>query len=101
MSEGAGHTRSLVETFKESLAEIKADVRDIRNHRFTDALWILGAIGAVAIVLGSMMIAAYMAIESRIDELSTSSTKVETKLDDLIQRIPPAPTAPPSTAPKH
>jgi hypothetical protein len=31
----------------------------------------------------------------RMDKLSTTVTKVDTKLEDLLARIPPAPTPPP------
>jgi len=86
-----------VEAVKETVSELKADVRIIKDHRFTDMLWHLGALVATALVLGGMMVAAYFKIQDKMDELSTSSTKVETKLEDLLQRIPPLPT-PPSSA---
>jgi len=35
------------------------------------------------------MIAAYFKIDDKISDISKASTRIETKLDDLVQRIPP------------
>ena len=88
----AGQTRILVDAIKESVAELKSEVTKIRDHRVTDLLLQLGALAAGFIVLSGMMIAAYFKIEGRLHEFGTVSTRVETKLDDLMQRIPPVPT---------
>lgn len=92
---GAAHARIIVEAVKESVAELKADVREIKTHRFTDLLWHITAFAAGFVILASMMIAAYFKIEDKIHTLSTSNTRIETKLEDLLQRIPPIPTLPP------
>ena len=70
----------------------KADVRNIRDHRFTDMMWHIGALAAGVILLGGMMIAAYFKIEDKIEVMSNASVRVETKLEDLLQRIPPVAT---------
>ena len=88
----AGQTRIIVDAVKDSVAELKADVKDIRSHRFSDLLWHIGALAATFALLGGMMIVAYMKIDERMRELSTASTRVETKLEDLLQRIPPVQT---------
>jgi hypothetical protein len=90
--EAAGQTRLIVEAVKETVAELKTDVRAIKDHRFTDMLWHIAALAAAVVLLGGMMVAAYFKFEDRLQLLSTSSTRVETKLDDLLQRIPPTPT---------
>jgi len=97
----AGQTRLIIEAVKETVSELKSDVRTIRDRRFADMLWHIGALAAAMVVLGGMMIATYFKIEDRLQELSTSLTRVETKLEDLLQRIPPVPTMPPSTTPKR
>jgi CHASE3 domain sensor protein len=48
-----------------------------------------GVFSAGFLVLGGMMIYAYFKIEERNSSLSTAVTRVETKLDDLIARVPP------------
>jgi len=93
---GAAHARIIVEAVKESVAELKSDVRDIRTHRFTDLLWHIAAFAAGFVILGGMMIAAYFKLEDKMQALSTSNTRIETKLEDLLQRIPPVPTPPPA-----
>jgi hypothetical protein len=97
---GAGQTRLIVEAVKETVSELKSDVRAIREHRFTDMLWHIGALAATLVILGGMMVATYFKVENRLQELSTSATRTETKLDDLLQRIPPVSTPPPNAGPK-
>lgn len=89
---GAGQTRLIVEAVKESVAELKNDVRDIKGHRISDMRWHLGAFAAGFIILGGMLITAYFRLDDRINTLDTSMTRIETKLDDLLQHIPPLPT---------
>ena len=96
---GSAQTRLIVEAVKETVAELKADVRTIKDHRFSDMMWHIAALVAAGIVLGGMMIAIYFKVQDKLDELSTTSTRVETKLEDLLQRIPPVATVP-SASPK-
>lgn len=91
---GSGQTRLIVDAVKESVAELKADVRTIRDHRYTDMMYHLAVLVGAGILLGGMMIAAYFKIQDKLDDLSTRSTRVETKLEDLLQRIPPVATSP-------
>lgn len=68
------------------------NVKDIRSHRFSDLLWYISSLAAGIVLLGGMIVAAYLKIDDRIHDMSTALTRVETKLDDLLQRIPPIPT---------
>ena len=78
------------------LCRIRAPLsRRMRESDLMQMRWIISAIAAVIVLLGGMMIAAYFRLESRMDELSTSSTKIETKLEDLLARIPPVATPAP------
>jgi hypothetical protein len=63
-------------------------------------MWHIAALAAGVVLLGGMLIAAYFKIDDRIEALaratqdkfeaaSNASTRVETKLEDLLQRIPP------------
>ena len=48
-----------------------------------------GLIPPAVVLLVGMMIAVDFRVEDQIHQLSTATTRVETKLDDLLQRIPP------------
>lgn len=87
----SGHTRILIDAVKENIADLKTDVKDIKNHRFNDLLWHIAGLVGLAVVLGGMMIAAYFRLDDKISSLSTLSTRIETKLDDLAGRMPPPP----------
>lgn len=89
---GAGQTRIIVDAVKESVAELKSDVKDIKSHRVSDLVLHVSTLAAGFILLAGMMIAAYFKLDDRIHDISTALTRVETKLDDLLQRIPPIPT---------
>ena len=94
---GTGNTRLMIEAVKETVADLKADVKEIKNHRFTDFLWHIGVFAAGFLLLATMMIAGYFKIEDRMNEVSKTTTRIDTKLEDLLQRIPPtvAPLPPP------
>lgn len=113
MDAGAATNRILIDTLKEHISAVKldvkdirtelvsevksvrADVKEIRDYRYTDLL----KYGAALLALIGGFITIYLKIEDkfvrledRLREISTTSTRIETKLDDLIQRLPPAPT---------
>jgi outer membrane murein-binding lipoprotein Lpp len=86
---GEGQARTAFEAFKDTLSEIRKDVRELR----------LGLVVGF-LILGGMLIAGYWRLEAKIDDLATSQTRletslvrVETKLDDALQRnaSPPPP----------
>jgi hypothetical protein len=66
---GAGQTRLIVEAVKDSVADLKSDVKDIKNYRYSDLFKYLSAIGAAVVLLGGMMIAAYFRVEDQIQRL--------------------------------
>jgi hypothetical protein len=92
---GSGQTRLIVEAVKESVADLKADVKEIKGYRYGDLFKYLSAIAAAVVLLGGMMIAVYFRVEDKIQRISTSTTRIESKLEDLVQRIPPVPTPAP------
>jgi hypothetical protein len=89
---GAGQTRLMVDAIKESMAELRSDVKEIKGYRNGDLFKYLSAIAAAFLLLTGMMTTVYFRVDDHIRQLSTAITRVETKLDDLIQRIPPVPT---------
>jgi hypothetical protein len=95
MDGGTAQTRQIVEAVKASVSELRQDVKDIKNYRYTDLLLHIGAFaGGIVLVVG-MMVAAYFKLEDKISAVSTSNTRMETKLEDLLARIPPVQTPPP------
>ena len=80
-----GQTRLLYETFKETLSELKTDVREIRGHRVPDLVLLCSAVVGTFVILGGMLIFGYFKLEAKIDDLSTSLTRIETKLDDALR----------------
>jgi hypothetical protein len=99
ISATVGQTRliakEVVQAVEVAVVELKADVREIKGHRITDLFWHIGAFTGIFILLAGAMIAAYLKLEDKISTLSTAATRIETKLDDLIARIPPIQTQPP------
>ena len=91
-SAAVGQTRMIVDAVKESVAELKADVKDIKGHRHTDFVWIIGVFATGFLVLLGAMATAYLRLDDKVSELSKSQTRMETRLEDLIARIPPAQT---------
>jgi hypothetical protein len=71
---------------------LEANVKEIRDYRYTDLWRHLAAFAAGIVLVVGMLIAGYFKIEDKIQILSTASTRMETKLDDLIARIPPVQT---------
>jgi outer membrane murein-binding lipoprotein Lpp len=97
ISTGSAHARDLVEKIEKSIDEIKRDLREYGADRHSDFKYMIAVLGAGFIILGGMLIAGYLRLDDRMDALATkvealsvTSTRVETKLDDLIARVPPA-----------
>lgn len=99
ISSGAAHTRLVVQ-------EIKDDIRDIKKEQKTDFKIIAGMVIAGFLILAGMLIAGYFRIddrvtklEDRVNGLSTTLVRIDTKLEDLLARIPPVPTPVPQHHP--
>jgi hypothetical protein len=82
----AGHTRILIDAVKETVSELKSDVKELRNNRHTDFLWHIGVLCAGFLLLAGLILHLYARIDDKIQNLSTSSTRMETKLEGMIQR---------------
>jgi hypothetical protein len=99
LSPGAGQTRILIEALENSLKDVKDDLREIKNHRHSDFVHMIELFGAGFVLLAGMLIAGYFVMDGKydkvnekIDKLSTTATRADAKLEDLLARIPPAPT---------
>jgi hypothetical protein len=76
-----GQTRLIVDAVKESVAELKVDVKEIKGHRHTDFVWIIGVLAAGFLVLLGAMTTGYLRLDDKVSELSKSQTRIETRLD--------------------
>jgi hypothetical protein len=95
MEPGSTQTRIIVEAVKATVSTLESNVKEIRDYRYTDLWRHLAAFGAGVVLVMTALVTAYFKLDDKISGLSTSNTRIETKLDDLIARIPPVPTAPP------
>jgi hypothetical protein len=100
----AGYARTLLASVDEALKSLRADMRDGRSDirsmsehirseataRQSEFRFLIGAFAAGFVILAGMLIFGYFRLSDRIEALSSSSVRVETRLDDLAQRLPPA-----------
>jgi hypothetical protein len=89
MDAGTAQTRQVVDAVRTTVAELSGEVKSIRDYRYTDLLLHIGAFTTGIIIVVTLVLHLYSKLDDRIQALSTSSTRVETKLEDLLQRIPP------------
>jgi hypothetical protein len=94
LDSGTAQTRQIVEAVKASVSGLASDVKEIRNYRYTDLLLHIGAFAGGIIIVVTLVLNVYSRLDDKIQNLSTTSTRVDTKLEDLLQRIPPVPTSP-------
>jgi pheromone shutdown protein TraB len=86
---GAGHTQAIVKSLEDSIAEIKTNVRELNSNRHTDFVYLITLFGAGFLLLAGILTAGYFRHDDKIEKLSHSNVRIETKLEDLLQRIPP------------
>jgi hypothetical protein len=94
---GSAQTGQIIRNFEETLKVLRDDSREIRGRVHTHFLVLIAAFATGFLVLAGMLITGYFRMDDRTtkleDRLNTrgiSNAKIETKLDDLLQRIPPA-----------
>jgi hypothetical protein len=82
--------------------EFRDDIREIKRDQKADFRIVAGMLVAGVIIVVGMMLYAYFRIDDRITKLedkvnvmSTTLTRVDTKLEDLLARMPPVQTPPP------
>lgn len=94
ISQGAAQAGQIIRGIQDSLSAVQLDIKDLRREAHHDFWSLLKTFGAGFIILGGMLIYGYFRLEDQITALDRTLIKVETKLDDLLQRIPPVPTPP-------
>ena len=75
-----------------SVGFIKEAVSELRTNSRSDHRFVLAVFGAGFVLLGSMTIASYLLLVNKVDSQAIAGQRIETKLDDLIARLPPTPT---------
>jgi hypothetical protein len=90
-----------------SLGELKADVAHVKSSADTnergvrgDFKWTWSGIAAATIIFMGALIYGYFRLEDRQEHLSTGLAAIETKLNDLLLRVPPPPIGAPSVRPR-
>jgi hypothetical protein len=86
---GAGHTQAVVKSLEDSIAEIKTDIRELKNHRHSDFVYLITVFAAGFLLLSGAIGTVYFRLDDKIDRLTQTGIRVDTKLEDLLQRIPP------------
>lgn len=105
-SSEAAQTRILVKILQDSLGDLKSDVKDIKSHRHSDFVFTMSAFAAgfllLASVFSTMLIVGYFRLDERhsksdekINDLAKAFTRLDTKIEDLLLRIPPVQTPAP------
>jgi hypothetical protein len=101
LSANAGQAR-LVVNLEDSIGEIKTDIKEIKSHRHSDFVWLVTVFAAGFLLLAGLFGFGYFRVDDKferltdkLDKLTASSIRADTKLEDLLQRIPPAVTPAP------
>ena len=92
LSAGTGITRLLIGAVEDAVKELKGDVREIKSHRHSDFVYYVSIFAMGFLMLSGMLIFGYFKLDDKIVSLSNTSIRVETKLEELLRRIPPTPT---------
>ena len=89
---GAGQTRLLIKAIEDAVKDLKDDVKEIKSHRHSDFVYHISIFGGGFLILAAMFIAGYLKLDERLTTVTNTSIRIDTKLEDLLQRIPPTPT---------
>jgi hypothetical protein len=85
---GAGHTQAVVKSLEGSITDIKTDIRELKNNRHSDFVYLITVFAGGFIILAGLLGFGYFRLDDRIEKLTATSIRVETKLEDLLLRIP-------------
>jgi hypothetical protein len=91
-----------------NLSDTQWLVSEIKDHRQSDFRWQFSVLGGGFLILAGMFITGYLRLEDKIirledkiGNLTSNSIRVDTKLEDLLQRIPPIQSQPQQSQPKQ
>jgi hypothetical protein len=83
-----------VNDIKIAVGDIKNDIKVIKDQRWTDFMWHLATLIAAVLAIGAAIISIYFRLEDKISAISTTSTRIETKLEVLLAPVQ-------TTLPRH
>ena len=96
MGGNAAQTRLLINAIESQVADLRSDVKDIKDHRHPDFVWMITVFGGGFLFLLIAFAYGYLNVANKIDtqiaktaERDVTLARIETKLDDLIARVPP------------
>jgi prefoldin subunit 5 len=95
---------ALEQILRETVSELKTEVSTIKTQAHADFKNIIYIFGTGFLLLAGLAIGIYVEtdehlssaatrLEDHVNTVEKSLVKVETKLDDLLERVPPVPTA--------
>jgi hypothetical protein len=104
ISQATAQTRQIINALDPTLRDLRKEVGDTKDAIHKELRNILYVFGAGFLVIGGMIIAGYFRLDDRIvamsgkyddriQAISNTGIRVDTKLEDLLQRIPPVQTA--------
>jgi hypothetical protein len=113
---GAAQTGMLVRALEDALVDPRKDITNLQTSTRTDFWRLLCSFAAGFVLLATMLVVGYHWLDDRIivqsarledriaktddrvNSLGSLLTRVDQKLQDLLDRIPPQPVAPPQPA---
>lgn len=99
IGQGAAYAQQLGAEIKEDIKEIRRGLGSIQSDRHSDFKYYISVFGTGFLLLAGMMTYGYFRLDDRINALTTNSTRIDAKLEELLKRTPvlsiPAPTSPP------
>ena len=87
---GAAQARILIDAVKESVSELRSDVKDLKDYRHTDFRWYVTIFGSGFLILAGLTLLVYLRLEDKIQALSTMLTRFEAKMESLSRPSPPS-----------
>ncbi|TXN81959.1 hypothetical protein [Methylobacterium sp. WL8] len=99
ISDRSSQARLVLEPITKDIGAIRDDIKEINNNRHDDVVKILIMFGGGFLILAAMVLTIYSKLDDKIATINDRTIKVDTKLEELIKRIPPSITAPVTTPP--
>jgi hypothetical protein len=105
--------RAVQEAVQDSVGHLRTEIAQVHVHARSDLKWTMAAFAAGFVLLGGMIFEAYHWVDGhvgtsvtrledkisktddKVDALGISQARIDQKLQDLLDRIPPVPTPPP------
>ena len=93
-NQDSGQTRLVIESITKDIERTKDAVEKLVDGRASDFKYTVTIYAGGFLLLAGMIIVAYLLLDGKLTSLKESSIRVDTKLEELLKRIPPSPLAP-------